>query len=307
MVTKLKEVDAVVIGQGLTGVMMAKELTMAGLTVVGLERGPDRRPEQEVVLPRIRDELKYNARKELMIDNAVDTVTFRNSGDQVALPIRRWGAFLPGEGVGGTTNHWGGLHWRFLPADFRIRSEITQKYGAKAIPADMTIQDWPVSYDELEPYFDKFDKLCGVSGKAGNLRGQKIEGGNVFEGPRQNEYPTPPLIMGESGLMFSKVAKELGYHPFPQPASNASRAYTNSEGLTLGGCQYCGFCERNGCEANAKAGPQVCVLPLLRAEPKFTLRDRAWVSRLSYDKAAKKVTGVLFTDTRTGEEYEQPA
>ena len=49
------------------------------------------------------------------------------------------------------------------------------------------------------------------------------------------------------------------------------------------------------------------MLPVLRADPKFKLRDRAWVSRLSYDKAAKKVTGVIFTDTRTGEEYEQPA
>src|SRR6266566_7831798 len=197
MVTKLKDVDVVVIGQGLTGVMMAKELTMAGLTVVGLERGPDRRPEQEVVLPRIRDELKYNARKELMIDNAVDTVSFRNNSDQVALPIRRWGAFLPGEGVGGTTNHWGGLHWRFLPTDFRIKSEITQRYGAKVIPADMTIEDWPVTYDELEPWFDRFDKLCGVSGKAGNLKGQKIAGGNVFEGARGSEYPNPPLKMTE--------------------------------------------------------------------------------------------------------------
>ena len=107
--------------------------------------------------------------------------------------------------------------------------------------------------------------------------------------------------------MFEQAAKELGYHPFPQPISNASRAYTNIEGLTLGACHYCGFCERNGCEANAKAGPQVCVLPLLRLDPKFTLRAAPWVSRLIYDKAAKKVTGVVYTDTRTGEEYEQPA
>jgi gluconate 2-dehydrogenase alpha chain len=171
----------------------------------------------------------------------------------------------------------------------------------------MTIQDWAMTYDELEPYYDKFEKLCGTSGKAGNLRGQKIEGGNIFEGPRQNEYPTPPLKMTESALMFEKAAKELGYHPFPQPISNASRAYTNSEGLTLGACQYCGFCERNGCEANAKAGPHVCVLPLLRLDPKFTLRARSWVSRLVYDKAARKVTGVVYTDTRNGEEYEQPA
>ena len=113
----------------------------------------------------------------------------------------------------------------------------------------MTIQDWAMTYDELEPYYDKFDKLCGVSGKAGNLRGQKIPGGNVFEGPRQNEYPNPPLKMTESALMFEKAAKELGYNPFPQPISNSSQPYTNSEGLTLGACQYCGHCERAGCEA----------------------------------------------------------
>ena len=307
MVTKLKDVDVVVIGQGLTGVMMAKEMTMAGLTVVGLERGPDRRPQEEVVLPRIRDELKYNARKELMIDNAVDTVTFRNNTDQNALPIRRWGAFLPGEGVGGTTNHWGGLHWRFLPTDFRIRSAISEKYGAKAIPADMTISDWPVSYDELEPYFDKFDKLCGVSGKAGNLKGQKIEGGNVFEGPRQNEYPNKPLIMSQAGLIFTEAAKKAGMHPFPTPSSNNSAAYTNPEGMTLGACQYCGHCEYFGCESNSKASPNVCLMPVLTADPKFELRAHSYVKSLIYDKAAKKVRGVVYINRETGEEIEQPA
>src|SRR5712691_1314606 len=104
--------------------------------------------------------------------------------------------------------------------------------------------------------------------------------------------------MTESALMFEKAAKELGLNPFQQPISYCSLPYTNSEGLTLGGCQYCGHCERAGCEANAKAGPHVCVLPLLRADPKFTLRARSWVSRLIYDKAAKKVTGVVYTATR---------
>lgn len=307
MVTKLKEVDAVIIGQGLTGVMLAKEFTMAGLTVVGLERGPDRRPEEENVLPRIRDELKYNARKELMIDNAVDTVTFRNHDDQTALPIRRWGAFLPGEGVGGTTNHWGGLHWRFLPEDFRIRSEITRKYGANAIPADMTIEDWPVSYDELEPYFDKFDRLCGVSGKAGNLRGTKIAGGNVFEGPRQNEYPSPALKASAGARLFGKAAQEVGFHPFPTPFSAPSQPYTNIYGVTLGRCEYCGFCGRNSCEANAKATSATNVMPVLRHDPKYTLKTRAFVKQINYDRQAKKVTGVTWVDMKTGEEYEQPA
>src|SRR6266568_200566 len=307
MATRLQEVDAVMVGMGWTGSILARELAKAGLTVVGLERGEDLTPRENFALPAVRDELRYSYRLELIQDPALETVTFRHRPSESALPMRRFGSFLPGNSVGGAANHWGGQHWRYLPSDHLTRSHIVERYSAKSIPDDMTIQDWAMTYDELEPYYDKFDKLCGVSGKAGNLRGQKIEGGNVFEGPRSNEYPTPPLIMGESGLMFAKVAKELGYHPFPQPASNASRAYTNSEGLTLGGCQYCGFCERNGCEANAKAGPHVCVLPVLRADPKFTLRARAWVSRLSYDKAAKKVTGVVFTDTRTGEEYEQPA
>lgn len=307
MVTKLKEVDVVVIGQGLTGVMMAKEMTMAGLSVVGLERGPDRRPDLEVVLPRIRDELRYNARKELMIDNAVDTVTFRNTSEQMALPIRRWGAFLPGEGVGGTTNHWGGLHWRFLPADFRIRSAISERYGARAIPADMTITDWPVTYDELEPYFDKFDKLCGVSGQAGNLRGQKIERGNPFEGPRQNDYPCPALKSSAGALLIEEAAKKIGFHPFPSPFAAPSRPYTNNYGVVMGQCEYCGFCGRNSCEANAKATPASHIMPVLRPDPKYTLKTRAFVSKLLYDRRAKRVTGVTYVDMKTGEEYEQPA
>src|SRR5262252_5827271 len=307
MAKTMKAVDAVMVGMGWSGSIMARELTKAGLTVVGLERGADRSPREDFTLPRVRDELKYRLRLELMLDTAVETHTFRNSPSELALPMRRWDVPPLGDGVGGAGAHWNGITWRFSPSEFVLRSHLTARYGRNAIPEDMTIQDWGITYDDLKPHYDRFERLCGTSGKAGNLRGQKIEGGNVFEGPRTNEYPTPPLIMGESGLMFAKVAKELGYHPFPQPASNASRAYTNSEGLTLGGCQYCGFCERNGCEANAKAGPHVCVLPALRADPKFTLRARAWVSRLSYDKAAKKVTGVVFTDTRTGEEYEQPA
>jgi gluconate 2-dehydrogenase alpha chain len=307
MAIRLKEVDAVMVGVGWTGSIMARELTKAGMTVIGLERGEDLSPRENFALPYVRDELKYSQRLELILDPAIETLTFRHRPSESALPMRRMGSFLPGNSVGGAGNHWGGLHWRYHPTDHLTRSHIVARYGAKAIPEDMTIQDWAMTYDELEPYYDKFEKLCGTSGKAGNLRGQKIEGGNVFEGPRQNEYPTPPLKMTQAALMFEKAAKELGYHPFPQPISNASRAYTNSEGLTLGACQYCGFCERNGCEANAKAGPQVCVLPLLRQDPKFTLRSRAWVSRLLYDKAAKKVTGVVYTDTRNGEEYEQPA
>jgi gluconate 2-dehydrogenase alpha chain len=307
MTITLKETDAVVIGIGWTGSIVARELTKAGLDVVGLERGSKRMPRENFTLPSVRDDLKYAVRQELFQDAQLETVSLRHSPADTALPIRRLGSFLPGTDLGGAGAHWNGMTWRLLPSDHNLRTHVTERYGKDAIPAEMTIEDFPVSYDELEPYYDKFEKLCGVSGKAGNLRGQIIDGGNVFEGPRQNEYPNPPLIRSMAGEIMTKAARSLGYHPFPAPSSNASRVYTNFEGLTLGACEYCGHCERFGCEANAKASPNVCILPVLLADQKFELRTYAQVKELVFNKSARMVTAVRYVDTRTGDEYEQPA
>ena len=303
----LKETDAVVIGVGWTGSILARELTKAGLNVVGLERGSRRMPGENFTIPSVRDDLKYAVRQELFQDTQLETVSLRHSPAETALPIRRLGSFLPGTDLGGAGAHWNGMTWRWLPSDHKLRSHITERYGKTAIPAEMTIEDLPVSYDELEPYYDKFEKLCGVSGKAGNLRGKIVDGGNVFEGPRQNEYPNPPLAKSMAGTIMADASKSLGYHPFQAPSSNASEVYTNFEGQTLGACEYCGHCERFGCEANAKASPNVCILPALLADQKFELRTHAQVKELVYDKAARKVTAVRYVDTRSGEEYEQPA
>jgi len=303
----LKETDAVVIGVGWTGSILARELTKAGLNVVGLERGNKRTPRENFTIPSVRDDLKYAVRQELFQDAQLETVSLRHSPDETALPMRRLGSFLPGTDLGGAGAHWNGMTWRWLPSDHNARSHIIERYGKNAIPEEMTIQDLPVSYDELEPYYDKFEKLCGVSGKAGNLRGNIIDGGNVFEGPRQNEYPNPPLAKSLAGTIMDQASRSLGYHPFQAPSSNASETYTNFEGMTLGACEYCGHCERFGCEANAKASPNVCILPALLADPKFELRTNAQVKGLVYDKASRKVTAVRYIDTRSGEEYEQPA
>src|ERR1700732_2355476 len=237
MTTRLKEVDAVMVGMGWTGSIMARELTKAGLQVVGLERGPDIKTSENFAMPHVRDELRYMQRLDQIQDPAMETLTFRHRPEEAALPMRRMGSFLPGNSVGGAANHWGGLHWRYLPSDHLCRSHVVNRYGAKAIPEDMTIQDWAMTYDELEPYYDRFDKLCGVSGKAGNLRGQKIDGGNVFEGPRSNEYPTKPMKLSPGGVMLADACKNVGYHPFPAPFSAPSAPYTNIYGVTLGFCE----------------------------------------------------------------------
>ena len=170
----------------------------------------------------------------------------------------------------------------------------------------MTVQDWGVTYDELEPYYDKFEYLCGISGKAGNLRGQIQAGGNPFEGPRQRDYPNPPLDMVYGPTLFGKAAEETGHHPFPCPAANMSRPYTNPLGVQLGPCTYCGFCEKFGCGNYSKSSAQTTILPVLMRKKNFELRTECEVMRVEHDAAAKRATGVVYVDTQ-GEEYEQPA
>ena len=182
MATILKEVDAVCIGVGFTGSILARELTKAGLKVVGLERGPNRTSRDDFAIPSIRDDLKYAVRQELFQDTQTETVSLRHASSETALPIRRLGSFLPGTGVGGAGAHWNGVTWRLLESDHVLRTHLENRYGKNAVPAEMTIADFPITYAELEPYYDRFEKLCGISGKAGNLRGVKIDGGNVFEG-----------------------------------------------------------------------------------------------------------------------------
>jgi gluconate 2-dehydrogenase alpha chain len=307
MAKKLPEVDAVIIGLGWTGGILAKELTEAGLKVVALERGAMRTPEQDFSVPRIRDELRYSSRNDLMMNTMRDTLTIRNNVLQEALPMRRIGSFLPGEGVGGAGAHWNGVTWRWNDTEFKIRSRYEERYGKKFIPEDMTIQDWGITYAELEPYYEKFEYTAGVSGRAGNLGGRIQDGGNPFEGPRAKDYPLPPLERTLAGEMFMNAAKNAGYHPFPRPVANASRAYTNPDGSKFGACQYCGFCERFGCESNAKGSPLITVIPIAMRNPNFELRTHSWVTKILKDPSGKRVTGVSYTNVLNGEEFEQPA
>ena len=227
MTTKLGEVDVVIVGLGWTGGILAKELTEAGLKVVALERGAPRSSENDYSLPNIRDELRYVVRHDLMQNTARDTITVRNNPKQEALPMRRLGSFLPGEVVGGSGVHWSGHTWRWTDMEFKVRSNYEERYGKKFIPNDMTIQDWGISYAELEPYYDKFEYTAAVSGKAGNIGGQLQAGGNPFEAPRAKEYALPPLTPILASQMFSDAARNAGYHPFPRPSANASQPYTN--------------------------------------------------------------------------------
>jgi gluconate 2-dehydrogenase alpha chain len=220
--------------------------------------------------------------------------------------VRQWGSFQPGNGVGGAGVHWGGQTWRHLPTDFRMRSHLTERYGAGFIPDELSIEDWPVTYEELEPFYDRFEYLAGISGKAGNLNGVVQADGNPFEGARKREYPLPPMQMTYAPTLFAEAARSVGYHPFPSPSANLSAAYTNPLGIRMGQCSYCGFCVRYGCANYSKASPQTSVLPVLMRKSNFEARTECEVLKVNLDRSGKRATGVTYIDS-SGAEWEQPA
>ena len=306
MTTRMPPVDVVLVGFGWTAAIMGQELTDAGLQVLALERGKFRDTVPDFATTHIQDELRYAVRHALFEKPARETLTFRNSMDQTALPMRHLGSFFPSAGVGGAGVHWNGQTWRFLPTDFKIRSHTEERYGKKFIPADMTIQDWGVTYEELEPHYDRFDYLCGISGLAGNVQGTLQPGGNPFEGPRARGYPLPPLARSFGTMKFDAAAREVGFKPFPCPAANTSQPYKNSLGVQMGECTYCGYCEWFACGNYSKSSPQTTILPVLLKKKNFAYRTECDVTRVNLDSSGKHATGVTYVDAK-GNQVEQPA
>jgi gluconate 2-dehydrogenase alpha chain len=303
----LKPVDVVMVGFGWTGAIMGQQFCDAGLEVLALERGPWRDTASDFATGFAQDELRYMWRHHLFQNLTYDTLTIRNKVSEEALPMRRLGSFLLGTGVGSGGVHWNGQIWRFLPTDFLTKSHNEKRYGKKSVTDyDLTVQDWGITYDELEPFYNQFDLLCGTSGKAGNLNGKIQPGGNPFEGPRSQEYPTPAMKQTYGPTLFGQAAASLGRHPFPHPTGNLSQAYTNSLGAQLGACTYCGFCEKFGCGNYSKASPQTTVLPYLLRKPNFKLKTESEVLRVELTPDKKRATGVTYVNS-AGEEFFQPA
>src|ERR1700739_3389594 len=192
-----EKTDVVIVGVGAVGGILAAELGKAGMKVIGLERGPRLTTQDFSSL----DELRYFQRQELRPNSKRQPVTWRPNAKTNAkpMPIMNYG-----NQAGGGTVHYGAISWRFHEDDFRVRSQTTERYGSSAIPEDSAVADWPLSYADLEPYYDRVEHEIGVSGKAGNIRGQKIEGGNIFEAPRSRDYPLPPLVMTQADDLFAE-------------------------------------------------------------------------------------------------------
>jgi len=294
MATELPETDVVVIGLGAAGGVAVLPLARAGLQVIGLEAGSWMNPGEDYRA----DEIHNNVRSLVTSGHKVgsEIPTFRTSPDQVARQAARHPMM---NAVGGTSIHYHAQSWRLNPWDFRVKSSTLQRYGADYLPAGSTVEDWPLGYDELEPYYDHIEYEVGVSGKAGNIQGTIIPEGNIFEGPRRREYPMPPLRSCEYVDHMKQAALTLGLHPYRGPAAINSQPYQGRPG-----CAFHGWCDRGGCHIRAKSSTDVTTIPRAQATGNLRVVENANVRRIVTDNTGK-ATGVSYF--RDGEEFFQPA
>ncbi len=280
----MKRVNAVVVGAGAAGGIVAKELSTAGLSVVLLERGKwytsnDCR----------KDDLRNQ--RTTVLGNAFgpeDEGNPRVLADADGTPH----IMLPSEGgyqnnaacVGGGTLSYGAMAWRYLPQDFRMRST----YGA---PAGSSLEDWPISYDDLEPYYEKAEYEIGISGD---------DSGTPFHGPRRRPLPMPPLPPNREFQILEPAAKRLGLHPFPIPMARNSVPYNGR-----GPCMRCRWCVGFACEVDAKNGSQNTVIPVALATGNCELRTECMAREILTDDRGR-ARGVAYYDA-DGRLQEQPS
>lgn len=264
-------VDFVVIGSGAAGGVMARELAVNGFDVVVLEQGPFRRAEDF----RRHDEIGNFFRNELGLDPHDHPQTFRASPEAEAAPAA--GGLPPAwyaAGVGGSSVHFTGNYWRLRPVDFHERSLLGPIAGT-------TFADWPITYEELEPYYTRVDWEIGVSGAPG-----------PFDPPRSRPYPVPPLPVKSSGALLERGARRLGLHPQVAPMAILSQPFNGRPG-----CVHCGFCLGFGCEMNAKSSTLAAMIPQALATGRCEIRSGCTVLRLEHD-ARGRLRDVVYADAR---------
>src|SRR5581483_1369514 len=263
------EVDFVIVGSGAAGGVIAKELSAAGFRIVVLEQGPYLKEPDFA-----HDEMKSVYQEALTNNHKQQPNTFRARPPQKA---RLQPAVTYGRVVGGGTVHFTGNYWRFHEIDFIERSRLGAIAGTG-------FADWPITYQELEPYYTKVEWEVGVSGQAGV---------NPFDPPRSKGYPVPPLPIKSSGVLLERAARKLGWHASPAPMAILSRPHNGRNA-----CIHCGFCEYYGCEVGAKSSTLASVIRVAEATGRCEIRPLSYVRKIEVDKNGRAVGVIYFDDKK---------
>ena len=268
--------EIVVICSGAGGAPMALELARAGHPVIVLEKGPFYRREEFV-----HDEILNSRRNFFMPYPWEEPHLIRHSPTE---KYERSNAAWTANCVGGGTVHMSGYFYRLKPVDFRLRTELGPVPGANLV-------DWPISYDDLSPYYDRAEEELGVSGLATD---------HPFAEPRRKPFPMPPLDAHPICHEIDRACGSLGLHAFPTARGIASRDYRGRSG-----CAYCALCGSYGCEVDAKSGTHASLIPAALATGKVEIRPRCMVRSIELDRRGR-VSGVVYQDEK-GTTRELPA
>jgi choline dehydrogenase-like flavoprotein len=275
--TPSTEVDFVVIGSGAAGGIMAKQLSTAGFSVVVLEQGgwgkygKDHEYTKDEWIER-----NLSAEDELMSNPAKQRNTFRRTDQEKAVP----GTHAYGSVVGGGTVTYGGSSWRHLPYEFNEAS-----YD-KTIPSGTGMADWPITYEELEPYYTQAEWEMGISGQRVN---------SPYVAPMSKDYPVPPVPLKSSGALFKTAASKLNLTVVPGPLAIITQAY-----MGRSACVNCGICSGYGCHVRARSSTAVTMLPLAEKTGRCEIRARSYVREISTDSGGR-VTGVVYFNAQRQE------
>ena len=232
-----KPVDAVIVGAGASGGIVAKELAAAGWRVVLLERGPWLKTFGHL---ETRDGWTTGVGRVPFGPGPTEVRTVRASDRDQARVVARKGPLygaLPAM-VGGGSVYYGAMAWRFRPETFRMRSLLGETPGAN-------LADWPLTYDDLEPFYEKAEYDLGVSGDE-----------NPYGPPRRKPLPLPPLPDNREAGVLVPAARRLGWTPFHTPLAILSKPYRGRAA-----CVQCAYCNGFGCEVGAKSSTLVSVIP----------------------------------------------
>ncbi len=269
-------VDFAIIGSGSAGGIIAKELSTAGFNVVLFEQGPYRKAQDFT-----HDEYSVLFAEELLGGGPkISGQTFRSDASEMAeRPIEQ--AIRYAQTVGGSSVHFTGNFWRLRPVDFNERSLLGPISGTN-------FADWPISYEELEPYYTQVDWEIGISGAPG-----------PYDAPRSKPFPMPPLPIKSSGVLLEKGAKALGLKAQVEPHAILSRPHNGRAA-----CTKCGYCMFFGCEVGAKSSTLAAMIPLAEASGHCEIRAESAVFRIETDEKGR-ASEVLYYDAHGNEQAQK--